>query len=320
MVMTITRNIKVSVCRVLQRATACINNAMHRMETRPIHGKGEFTYPPIFIIGPPRSGSTLLFQVMVNSFNFNYTTNADAKWYGGISLRKRFFPVQKNEEKTNFDSNHGQTTGRYAPHECGEYWYQYFRRKPQYVSSDEVENEKMVRLTRSLLRITAAGKAPMLFKNMNCALRLGPLHQACPDALYIVTHRDLLWNGHSLLKVRKKVHGNYNSWWSMEPEEIEDLKILPPEEQVTEQIRAINKEIDEQKRHIGANRFIDIHYEDLCEDPKKVMSNMNDFFKQHGIQMFSSLDNIPDSFPLSEQCRIDAAVFDRLSNYVGSQV
>jgi hypothetical protein len=306
--------------RIKKVSLEFINNVLHRFETRPVKQVKGFKYSPIFIIGPPRSGSTLLFQVMVNTFNFSYTTNADAKWYGGLSFRKRFFPVPSKETKTDFNSNHGLTRGRYAPHECGEYWYQFFRRKPQYVSTDEVKGGKLKHLTRSLQRLTTAGKSPMLFKNMNCALRLGPVHQACPDALYIVTHRDLLWNGHSLLKVRKKVHGNYNSWWSMEPEEIEDLKILPPEEQVTEQIRAINKEIDEQKRHIGANRFIDIHYEDLCEDPKKVMSNMNDFFKQHGIQMFSSLDNIPDSFPLSEQCRIDATVFDRFSNYVGSQV
>lgn len=316
----IIKKIKVMICRVLQQMSALTNGAMYSMETRPVRRESDFKFPPVFIIGPPRSGSTLLFQAMINTFDFNYTTNADAKWYGGISLRKRFFPVPVGESKTDFNSDHGQTSGRHAPHECGEYWYQFFRRKPQHVSSDEVDKGTMMRLRRSLQRMTSAGKAPMLFKNMNCALRLGPIHQACPGALYIVTHRNLLWNGNSLLQVRHKVHGDYSKWWSMEPEEIDDLKRLSPEEQVTEQIRCIHKEIDKQRGQAGPEQFFDVDYEDLCRDPKGVMTSMNEFFKQHGLQMLSSLDNVPDSFPLSEKSRIDVSVFNKLSNYVGSEV
>lgn len=294
-----------------------VNRALHLCETRSLRKGRGFNCPPIFIIGPPRSGSTLLFQVIVNTFRVNYTTNDDAKWYGGLSFRKHFFPVPEKESKTDFSSSHGQTTGRYAPHECGEYWYQFFRRKPQYVPSGEADEDKVGKLTRSLRRIISAGGAPMLFKNMNCALRLGPIHKACPEALFIVTHRDILWNSHSLLQVRHKVHGDYGKWWSMEPEEIDELVKLQPENQVIEQVRAIHGEIDRQKNRIGAAHFFDVGYEELCNDPKKVITSINEFFESHNIQILSSMDHVPESFPLSENCRIDASLFEKLKKYAG---
>jgi len=316
----IIKKFKTLLCRALKLMKLWANRVLHLIESRHGIEDNSFEFPPIFIIGPPRSGSTLLFQVMVNAFNVNYTTNADAPWYGGISYRKKFFPLSQEDKKTDFNSTYGQTNGCNSPHECGEYWYQYFRRKPQYVSLGEEDETKMKRLRRSLQRITVAAKSPMLFKNMNCALRMGPLNQACPEALYIVSHRSLLWNAHSLLKVRKKVSGDYEKWWSMEPQEVEKLKELPPEEQVVEQINAIHKDIDLQRSTIGGDRFFDVDYEDLCRDPKGVVILMNEFFKQHGLQMLSSLDNVPDSFHLSEKSRIDVSVFNKLSNYVGSEV
>ena len=37
--------------------------------------------PPIFIIGPPRSGSTLLYQVLTSYFDLSYFKNLHSKYY-----------------------------------------------------------------------------------------------------------------------------------------------------------------------------------------------------------------------------------------------
>ncbi|NIU01843.1 MAG: hypothetical protein GWN01_13315, partial [Nitrosopumilaceae archaeon] len=41
----------------------------------------ECRYPPVFILGPPRSGTTLLYQLMTCSFNFAYIPNIANKFY-----------------------------------------------------------------------------------------------------------------------------------------------------------------------------------------------------------------------------------------------
>jgi len=38
-------------------------------------------YPPIFIVGAPRSGSTLLYQLLAYYYNFSYFTNYSSLFY-----------------------------------------------------------------------------------------------------------------------------------------------------------------------------------------------------------------------------------------------
>ena len=36
---------------------------------------------PVFLVGPPRTGSTLLFQLLLNSFHFSYVSNITSFFY-----------------------------------------------------------------------------------------------------------------------------------------------------------------------------------------------------------------------------------------------
>ncbi len=38
-------------------------------------------YPPVFIIGPPRSGTTVLYQLLCKHTNFSYINNFIGHWY-----------------------------------------------------------------------------------------------------------------------------------------------------------------------------------------------------------------------------------------------
>lgn len=85
--------------------------------------------------------------------------------------------------------------------------------------------------------LTNAFGRPILFKNLYAPLRIQAIAHHLPESLFIITHRDEVDNGHSLLEVRKKVFGSYHQWWSMEPPDTESLKRLPAHQQVKEQIR-----------------------------------------------------------------------------------
>ncbi len=54
-------------------------------------------------------------------------------------------------------------------------------------------------------------------KNLNCALRLGPLRATFPDALFLGIHRNEVDNAHSLLEARMNINKCYETWLSMEP-------------------------------------------------------------------------------------------------------
>ena len=51
-------------------------------------------YPPIFIIGAPRSGSTLLLQAIIEVFDLGYISNCHCNWYGAPALAGSSFTTR----------------------------------------------------------------------------------------------------------------------------------------------------------------------------------------------------------------------------------
>jgi len=275
-------------------------------------------FPPIFIIGPPRSGSTLLYQALTDYFDIGYLSNFHAFFWGAPSWAERLAHPLRWQKPSTYRSVHGKTNGLAAPSECGKFWYRFFRRKPQYVPMDEADPRKMQKLRSVIAALTTAFEKPVLFKNLNCALRLAPLSKILPEALYIITKRDLLQNAHSLLAGRKKVWGEYNKWWSMEPPNIASLKGLPAYQQVVEQIVQINELIQRDMGLVGQKRCIEVKYENLCEDVPGTLNRLDLFFRAHNVCLNKKFQ-VPSKFSLKNERRIDSDLYQQLKEYVNEK-
>ncbi len=273
-------------------------------------------HPPIFIIGAPRSGSTLLYQVMTEYYDVGYLSNLHCRFYGAASWLERIVRPLRWRKPLNFSSRHGVTKGIAAPSECGEFWYRFFRRKPQYIPIEEANPRQLRRLRGVVRALIHAFDKPILFKNMNCALRLHPTAKTLPEALFIVTQRNLLDNAHSLLEVRKKVHGDYQTWWSMEPPEVNNLKMLPAHEQVVEQVRHIMEMIARDADIVGINRFFYVDFEEFCQNPRGWLERLNKFFAMHEVHL-DTKEEIPSRFKQSKTVRIDSKLYKQLIEYIG---
>jgi hypothetical protein len=274
-------------------------------------------YPPIFIIGAPRSGSTLLYQVLASYFDLGYLSNAHAYFWGAPSWFERIFKFGKKRYISDYKSSHGRTKGLLAPSECGEFWYRFFRRKPAYVTIHDADPKRMQCLRRAVISLTNAFNKPVLFKNMHCALRLEALGENIPEALYIVIYRDITRNAYGLLETRKKVYGDYRSWWSMEPKDIDKLKLLPVYQQVVEQIKHIYYDIAEFEKNIMQNkRIMWIKYEDFCDHPQQILNNLDAFFKKYGLELMRFDFNIPNQFLYSDHINIDVELYKKMKSYI----
>lgn len=257
-------------------------------------------FPPIFIIGPPRSGSTLLFQVLVNRYRFTHITNMHCLLYGAASFVERWLgPSWKKGGTRGYESWFGKSAGLWAPSECGQFWYRWFPKTPAHVTAEDVPDRKL----RSFRRVTAAlgnaGGQPILMKNLYCSVRLPALVKALPEALFIVVNRDVLRIGQSLLSARKNINGNYHDWLSVPPPEYERLKGLRPSLQVIGQTKAIYRLIDSNIRNIGEDRFIKVEYEDLCRDTRGELMRIEKFLAGHDIRLGKKGD-VPEGFSRSQ--------------------
>jgi len=151
---------------------------------------------------------------------------------------------------------------------------------------------------------------------MYASLRIKAIAYYIPEAIFIITHRNEVENGHSLLEVRKNIFGGYEEWWSIEPPGIETLKQLPVHQQVIEQIRETHKTINDDLDSSGVNKdkIFYIDYERLCDNPVKVVSNLQQFFKLNGCAVERKKYN-PSPFERRKDIRIDKKLYDAMKKY-----
>jgi len=275
-------------------------------------------HPPVFFLGAPRSGSTLVNQVVTDVFDMAYLSNRHCQFFGAPALAEKLFRPLKNKPPSDFNSNHGATKGMSAPSECGQWWYRFFRRTPPYVTLDDVDAKKMHDFRRSLLALTEAADKPVIFKNLYASLRLEAIAKHVPEALYIIIHRDELDNGHSLLEVRHKVFGSYDKWWSMPAPDTEELEKRPAYVQVIEQIRSIHRTIlsDLGASTVSVARIHHINYEQFCSDVHAEMIRLEKFLSENACSTEMELSNVPAIFEKRDVIRIDSSLYEKMSQYV----
>lgn len=284
---------------------------VERFEKNP---EGPLPRTPVFIIGPPRSGSTLLYQCIIEYFDVGYFSNLHHTFYTNPAFVERWIRPFLKREPGKFTSRHGKTEGWLSPSEGGRYWYRFFRKDPQYVSRGEENPREMLAMKKSLRALIGAAGKPMVFKNMPMALRLGPLSKNIPEALYIVASRNEADNALSLLKVRKERHGDYKTWWSMEPPGFLSLKEQPPHVQVVEQIRLIDAVIKKDVKAIGEDRFFHVSYENFIKNPLSILKDMDVFFRKHNLILGLRNVQFPE-FSESQSVIDDVGLCERVLDY-----
>ena len=270
-------------------------------------------YPPIFIIGAPRSGSTLLIQAIVSAFDIGYISNCHCKLYGAPALAEKLFCSTQNRKKSTFESLHGTTKSSEDPSECGKFWYRFFRKNPIYVQASDISPQDLNRFSLSVKSLMSTIGKPFVFKNMYASLRIQPILNAFPNACFIITERDEVDNAHSLLVTRNNVYGNYDQWWSMEPPNIDELINLPATVQVLQQIRSIHKTImsDLAVMNVPDKQVIRMSYEELCEHPNLCMSKLSEFFAVNNIQVHH-VSQLPDYFTRDQSVNVPIALYQEL--------
>jgi hypothetical protein len=273
-------------------------------------------YPPLFIVGAPRSGSTLMAQVLTNAFDLGYLTNGHCKMFGAPALAERIFHFLRKSQKSSYISFYGKTKGMSEPAECGNYWYRFFRKHPASVSISDVENKKMTAFRRSVAALLNAFDRPLLFKNLYASLRIEPIYKYIPEALFVVTERDEISNAHSILRGRYDYFGNYNDWFSVPPVTVEKLKTLPPEQQAIEQIRHIHLMIYQSflNIHLHPSKLFVIKYEDFCEDVHGALNNFANFMKKNGVYIDRKFE-VPKKFDRTNDITIESSLYQRLVQY-----
>lgn len=268
--------------RVLTKA----NERLADLERELISPFDSLRHPPIFIVGAPRSGTTLLAQLLLTRFELGYVNNVNARFWlapyiGAVlagALRNRSRPPAAGVA-----SEFGATPGYEGPHEFGYFWQRWFLYGETHDTEDtEVRTQEAALMRRELAAVESVFDRPLLLKNLACSFHIAFLAQALPAAIFVHCRRDPVYAAQSILLGRLKYHGDKAIWFSVKPAEYRRLRELPYPEQIAGQIAATRRSIEQQLAELPAPRQLRLDYEAVCERPEEELDRIASRVAENG--------------------------------------
>ena len=198
--------------------------------------------PTLFIVGCPRSGTTLMMQQIANSQKFSYPTNFLSRFYAapilGTKIQKLLFDEEyqfKNElklfSKDNLilESELGKTSGALSPHVFWYFWYKHFSfGKTSYMTKEQFQDSDLENFHKELAGLYDTYRKPFALKAMIINWNLEDFFNSNTNALFVRIKRDRYQIANSILNARFTHSGSHSGWWSFIPPEYEEIKNLPP--------------------------------------------------------------------------------------------
>jgi hypothetical protein len=278
-------------------------NVVLSVVERPLFGllrTRQALHPTVFIVGAPRSGTTLLYQALVSRYRFGYFDNLSGRLYRAPCLGLYLSRLARAGRgfASSFRSSYGSTRGVFEPNEAALFWRRWFPNEAHSISWEQAASLDLTYMRDVIRTVTRLADAPFLFKRVYNSIRISALSRALPEALFLVCHRDGLEIARSMLNSRKDAGSDLNLWWGLKPRRYADFKDSPWPEQIAAQIYDIYAQLAEDQRRLGHHRFYHVDYADLCDNPRKVVDGVGRFLKKHGC-VLEGRGTLPPQFPKS---------------------
>lgn len=234
--------------------------------------------PIVFILGSPRTGSTLVYQIMINFFDFFYISNITNNLFSSApSVGAAIHHSLYSNVEVSYNSQYGKTEKLYEPSEGSALMSRWFGgRHPSQIYSKEVLSSEEDHMLKSLGCMHAITQKPIIIKNAWNCFRVKNLSSLFPNSKFIWIRRDIGDSATSDLKSRLN-QGNSRIWNSATTHNYREIQQRPPHEQVVLQQYEYNTAIESDLNRYAKKRYAEIWYEDLCRNTNYELQKLQKF-------------------------------------------
>lgn len=241
----------------------------------------------IVLLAPPRSGSTLTYQVLTTGIESLYLSNVANFFYSTPIIGNLLTKKNIDSKTSDFQSTYGLVSGTFGEAEGLKYWKYWMNQDLFEKENLEINYQKMERLKEGLLKSTL-GRKPLIWGYLGHVFCFEHLSAFFKDEIvFLHLRRDLLSNAYSLYKAS--------------PKELMSSRPLDSQksnksifESIVNQISAIHNRIDSKK--INNSKVIPIQYEELCANPHLFLDNLKTKLEENGFVINLRKDRIPEKF------------------------
>jgi hypothetical protein len=230
--------------------------------------------PQVFVIGLPRTGTTLIYQYIVHRLAISYFTNGVGKYFKSPCLITYIQHKLYGNYQSDFISHYGKVAGPNAPREAGSFWGRFFG-FDNYINYSEVDKKDVHTIRNTIACIqNIFGDVPFVNKNVKHMLRIDTLCGIFPKVHLVIVERDLEDVAISTLRSRYNNLSDPNKWWSVKPPNFDELKGLETFEQVGYQLISLQKKLSFDLSKIAHSRVIRLSYEEFCTNPDSIIEKI----------------------------------------------
>lgn len=254
---------------------------------------------PLFVVGAPRSGTTLVYQLITHGLRTSYFCNlanrhplhaAAATWLMRSRIRRYV---------TDFRSTYGATVGCGGPSQGDHIWQTWLGSARRYCDPATLEDTAIQDARSTVAAVVQLLGAPFVNKSIANSVRIAALLRLFPRSLFVVVERDLAAAGRSqLLNLLRRGDATGADWVSAQPRAFDRLRNLPPPERAVGQIVEIRADIRADLGRIPRRRVIVVRYEDVCASPAGLTGAVARLWHDNGVNVRPRRP-APAAFPVS---------------------
>lgn len=268
---------------------------------------------PIWIIGAPRSGTTLMYQIMCMAFKGSYLSNRVAKRYRIALIMRTIERIVFDLDRVpkSFESNYGRTIAPGSPHEGGQFFYEFFPKEEPYC---EDLNPVMKNKFKKAVSFITSPRKIFISKNTYHSLRIKALKTAFPNSRFIWVTRNKTETIHSIIHARHKNGIPNEEWWSVKPKGWQQENKRNEIEKIIWQVEEIESVIEKSLVE-SASIFLKIDYEEICNNPRKLLNHISEEFdmKKDQREVFKL---IPEKFEYSK--RAEDEILKKIKSFLNN--
>jgi hypothetical protein len=264
-----------------------IRAALRPFESWVIGTNERLPFPPIFVVSPPRSGSTLLYLLAVRKFHLAYLSNFSVTCpESPAALTLLGAPFGACTGGASLQNTFGETTGWNAPNQGYRVWNRWFPADRDYLEPSSISAASRRQMRRMIAAIERIAGSPFINKWQRNTARVQALHTIFPEALFLHLRRDPIMTVQSILLARRKLLTDEAEWFSAMPRSYVPGQGKSHLRQAAEQVALLEKDLEEDRKLVGEDRFFALDYEQLCQNADLALNTFATWYADRsGIQL-----------------------------------
>ncbi len=241
--------------------------------------------PALILLAPPRSGSTLTYQLLVNAFENTHLTNIQNLLYATPRTGMWLSSLKCGNQSAAYTSKQGFVNGLCGEAEGLKFW-SYWTGIGIDQSQSGFKPRKAERIKRILSKQNTSEKA-LITGYLGHVFAIEALANLFPEALFVYLKRDLLSNAYSIFNVAPK------NWFSVKTDSYYKGKTQDRYHQIAVQLLDVHQLVINKL----PENAVSIEYKEVCHNPGSVVDDILKASKVHDVALNRKKNKeLPEAF------------------------